>query len=161
MPTRSLARAVAPLLAVLMTGCDGAMESETLEARSRASQQAAGLRLPTSAKVVFAHRVRGLDDAAQIIALMPTADWQALEHRIEATVPGTQPPSIENAAYLGTDHDGWTPGRAWCGSSSSGSRPEPHHGGTHQQDQRKGKRRQPARDFQREDEPVSPRDELD
>lgn len=111
MPTRSLARAVAPLLAVLMTGCDGAMESETLEARSRASQQAAGLRLPASAKVVFAHRMRGLDDAAQIVALMPTADWQVLEHWIEATVPGTQPPSVEDAAYLGTDHDGWTPGR--------------------------------------------------
>ncbi len=108
---RHLAEAAAPLLMVLMTGCDGLAERETLEVRSRGSQQAIGLTLPANSRVTFAHRMRGLDDAAQIIAVMPVADWRDLERRLLATIPDAAPPTREAAAHLGTDHDGWTPGR--------------------------------------------------
>jgi hypothetical protein len=108
MPSR---RFLAPLLAILMAGCEGTGGGETLEMRSRSSQQAAGLTLPASAKVVFAHQMHGMDDAAQIIAVMPVADWHALERRIEATVPGIEPPTREGAADLGSDQGDWQPGK--------------------------------------------------
>ncbi|MET0271009.1 MAG: hypothetical protein ABW173_11340 [Sphingomonas sp.] len=79
--------------------------------RSTAAQAAAGLTLPASAEIMFARQMHGLDDAAQIIAVMPIADWRSLERRIEATVPGTEPPTGDAAGYLGTDHGAWQPGR--------------------------------------------------
>ncbi len=42
--------------------------------------------------------------AAPIIAVMPIADWRSLARRIEATVPGTPPPTGDVEAYFGTDH---------------------------------------------------------
>lgn len=108
---RYLAKAAAPLLVILMTGCGGVADRETLEVRSKASQQAIGLTLPASARVIFADRMRGLDDAARIIAVMPAADWRDLERRLLATVPDAAPPTREAVAHLGTDHDGWTPGK--------------------------------------------------
>ncbi len=94
-----------------MTGCDRLAGQEPLEIRAKESQQAIGLTLPQGARTVFVHRMRGIDDAAQVIAVMPVADWHALERRIEATVRDVPPPSIEGTAHLGTDHDGWTPGK--------------------------------------------------
>jgi hypothetical protein len=104
-------RCLALLLAVLMAGCRGADDAETLGVRSTASQQAAGLTLPASARVVFVHQMHGIDDAAQIIAVMPLADWLELERRIEATAPGTQPPSRDGIAFLGTDDGNWQPSK--------------------------------------------------
>lgn len=107
---RYLAVAGAPLLVFLMTGCGGVAERETLDVRSRGAQQAIGLTLPANARVTFANRMRGLDDAAQVIAVMPVADWRDLERRLLATIPDTAPPTREAVAHLGTDHDEWTPG---------------------------------------------------
>lgn len=70
-----------------------------------------GLPLPPGARTIFVNQMRGIDDAAQIIAVMPVADWHALEQRIEATVRDVPPPSIGGTAHLGTDHDAWTPGK--------------------------------------------------
>lgn len=108
---RNVAQAAVPLLAVLMTGCGRMADGETLDVRSRESQQAIGLTLPPKAKVTFVHRMRGIDDAAQIIAVMPIADWQALEHRLTTTIPHAAPPTYEDASRLGADHDAWTPGQ--------------------------------------------------
>ncbi|MET0373847.1 MAG: hypothetical protein ABW128_06270 [Rhizorhabdus sp.] len=104
-------RCLASLLALLVAGCGGADDTKTLEARSRASQQAVGLTLPASARVKFVHQMHGIDDAAQIIAVMPTADWQALERRIETTAPGTQPLTRDGIAFLGTDNGDWQPSK--------------------------------------------------
>jgi hypothetical protein len=104
-------RCLASLLALLVVGCGGADDAKTLEARSTASQQAVGLKLPASARVEFVHQMPGIDDAAQIIAVMPITDWHALERRIEATVLGTQPPSRDGIAFLGTDNGDWQPSK--------------------------------------------------
>lgn len=104
-------RCLTLLLALLMAGCGGADDAETLKARSTASQQAVGLTLPASARVEFVHQMHGIDDAAQIIAVMPITEWHALESRIEATVPGTQLPSRDGIAFLGTDNGDWQPSK--------------------------------------------------
>lgn len=104
-------RCLAPLLAVALASCGGAADGEPLEVRSKAAQQAAGLILPARASIEFVERMQGMDEAVQIIAVMPTADWQALERRIEATVPDAAAPSRDGAGHLGTDHGGWQPGR--------------------------------------------------
>lgn len=96
-------------LAMLMAGCGDADSAAKLQARSTASQQSVGLKLPASAKVVFVHQMHGIDDAAQMIAVMPIGDWHALERRIEATVPGLEPPSIQGLAFLGADNGDWQP----------------------------------------------------
>jgi hypothetical protein len=104
-------RFLAALLGIMAAACGGVAPAETLKVHSRAAQQAAGLMLPASAQVVFAHSMHGLDDAAQIIATMPIADWDALERQIEVTVPGMPPPSRDGAGYLGTDQGEWQPGK--------------------------------------------------
>jgi hypothetical protein len=98
-------------LAMLMAGCAEADKATTLRARSIAAQQAVGLKLPAGAKIVFVHQMHGIDDAAQIIAEMPITDWHALKRRIEATVPGLQPPSKDGLTFLGTDNGEWQPSR--------------------------------------------------
>lgn len=56
-------------------------------------------------------QMHGIDEAAQIIAVMPAADWQELERRIEATVPDAAQPSRMGVSHLGADQGEWQPGR--------------------------------------------------
>ena len=73
-----------------------------------------GLVLPASAHVELAEQIRGMDDSARLVAVMPEADWTSLRATITREAPHGLVFSADENATFGPAEDGWhasdTPG---------------------------------------------------
>ena len=82
------------------------------DAQGKAIAQRIGLTLPTDAVIEHAEAIRGQDDAARLVLVLPEAGRKAMAQQRAANDPAPLPFEADANFHLGPDGAGWTPGKA-------------------------------------------------